>query len=72
MWVRHQQKKPSEVSGAVPAHICALNLITTAAAAAAVLFTLQGCLLIYRLFIRPEKEPSLSSSANGAVVCHHR
>lgn len=65
-WVRHQQKKPSEVSGAVPAHVCAPNLHAAAAAAAA-LFTLQGCLLIYRLFISPEKEPSLSSSANRAV-----
>ncbi|CAF90339.1 unnamed protein product, partial [Tetraodon nigroviridis] len=67
-WVRHQQKKPSEVSGAGPAHACAPNPnAAAAAAAAAVLFTLLGCLLIYRLFISPEKEPSLSSSANRAV-----
>lgn len=31
------------------------------------LFTLQACLLVYRLFISPEKQPSLSSSANRAV-----
>lgn len=55
-WVRHQQKKPSEVSGAVHAHVSTANV------GAAVLFT-----LIHPLFISSEKEQTLSSSANRAV-----
>lgn len=34
--MRHQQKKPSEVSGALPAHVCGPNLSAAAAAAAVV------------------------------------